>query len=99
MTNMMVVQHLHNGRDVFVFANDGYGMSITMSSYCLYLCFASTLEEAHITIADVEAMILHGVAAHCNRILNWIVPVITCKFSLRISMNYTQLVVNYVLPV
>ena len=51
-------------------ANDGYGMSITMSSYCLYLCFASTLEEVHINIADVEAMILHSVAAHCNRILN-----------------------------
>ena len=44
-----------------------------MSSYCLYLCFASTLEEVHINIADVEAMILHSVAAHCNCILNWIV--------------------------
>ena len=44
-----------------------------MTSYCLYLCFASTLEEVHITIADVEATILHSVAAHCNRILNWIV--------------------------
>ena len=64
-----------------------------MSSYCLYLCLASTLEsqKRHIAITDMQAMVLHGVAAHWNRIFYRIfLRVIICKFSLHISTNYTE---------
>ena len=46
-------------------ATDGYGKSIAMSSHCFYLCLTPSLERQkwHIAIMDLEATVLHGVAA------------------------------------
>ena len=62
-------------------------------SYHLYSCLTSTLErqKRHITIADLQAKFLRGVAAHCDCIFYQIfLRIIICKFSLHISMNYTE---------
>ena len=58
-----------------------------ISSYHLYLCLEYALErqKRHITITDLEATGLHGIAAHCNCIFYQIFLCFTiCKFTLRI---------------
>ena len=59
----------------------------------MYSAFTSTWERQkwHIAIADLPATVVHGVAAHWNRIFYRIfLRVIICKFSLHMSMNYTE---------
>ena len=64
-----------------------------MSSYHLYSCLTSTLERQkwHIAITNVEATVLHGAAAHCHRVFYvMFLSVTICEFSLHISINYKE---------
>ena len=60
-----------------------------MSSYRLYLCLASTLErqKQHIAIMDLQAMVLHGVAAYCNHII-FVLPNISPCYYLQAQLTY-----------
>ena len=90
---LMAVQHVYTARTCLY----GYRQiqQVDMcESYRLCLCLTSTLERQrwHITITDLQATFLHGVAAHCNRIFyqNSSLCYYICEFSLRISINYTE---------
>ena len=56
-----------------------------ISSYHLYLCLEYALErqKRHITITDLEATGLHGIAAHCNCI-----PNISLCYYLQVQFTY-----------
>ena len=56
-------------------------------SYHLYLCLER--QKQRITIADLQATFLHGVAAIAIVYFNEYFFII-CKFSLRIAMNYME---------
>jgi len=48
-------------------------------------------QKQHVTITDLQATSLHGVAAHRNLTSYWIfLCVVTCQLSLRIKMNHTE---------
>ena len=74
-------------------ATDRYGKYTCTSLTACISFLTSTLERQnqHTAITDMKAMVLHGVAAHCNHIFYQIfLHVIICKFRLRISMNYME---------
>jgi len=56
-----------------------------------FLPFVFVEMQDFVTVTDLQAMFLHGVAAHCNLISYRIfLCVIICKLSLHILMNYTE---------
>jgi len=70
-------------------ATNGY---FCYSSYHLYLPHIHIGKaEVRIAITDLGATILHGVAAHCNRIFfRLFLSIIFCEFSLHILVNYMK---------
>ena len=66
---LMAVQHVYTARTCLYRYRQIWQVDM-YESYRLCLCLASTLERQkwHITITDLQATFLHGVAAHLNHI-------------------------------
>jgi len=79
---LMEIQHIYNGKDVFARLLTDKASPLQHMHVLLLVCATLEGQNWHITITELEANVLHGVAGHGNCAFEGIFLCINiCKFS------------------